>query len=518
MKRSVTFNDERCGRKPVLFTEEEQTIKKAALEFSRNGTPLSRECLKDLVQMFVNSLPLSHQNALPFKDTRTGDSFVRNFLNRHKERSLKRRANLEKPRADAMSPVTMAEHFARLHQVYREYKITSAQQIFNLDESGFSMRTVHRSRTKAVFERTARSNSKELKWSKNAEHATIMPVVSADGRVWCPVAILPGKRSKYRIRADGKKETPSCYLPSNAYTSYRDPAGVDGAIFYDWAQKFVTETTHLRQKHKNIVLTFDGYGAHVSLRALKVLKENNIVVVGLPAHTSHRTQVLDYSVFSSFKTFFRSTLNRRAIGATNECRNDIYTLCEMLHEAYKRSVTYNNIVSGFKACGIWCPTRKDIVPEVINASDITNWQGYESQAAAHRGYQELVDKFKRSKNLLVSDGEVLNSGTINTTSGALLTSEDVLEALQARSDHRAAEEQARNSRAEEACQRRAIRIAQAEATAREKELAAQRKAAHDRWLSQRSSRQRQLDENRIARRQLAKMKVAAMSSVSIVAE
>ena len=37
--------------------------------------------------------------------------------------------------------------------------------------------------------------------------------------------------------------------------------------------------------------------------------ENNIVVISLPAYSSHRTQVLDFSIFSPFNTKIRNALN-----------------------------------------------------------------------------------------------------------------------------------------------------------------------------------------------------------------
>ena len=160
------------GRHPCLDPAEEKIIADAALEFAGNGTPLSRECLKDMMQHFIQHL-----------------------------------------RAVAMSPQNLAEHFARLQQMYREFRITSGAQIFNLDESGYSTRTVFRARAKAAMQSQGRSNSTELKWSSNAAHVTIMPVVSADGTLWTPIAILPGKRAKYKIRANGLRETPASYLP-----------------------------------------------------------------------------------------------------------------------------------------------------------------------------------------------------------------------------------------------------------------------------------------------------------------
>ena len=207
----------------------------SAIEFARNGTPISRGGLKDLVQHYCERIPTARRAALPFKNIRPGDKILSGFFKRNSALSLKKRCNLETDRAIAMSPTNIAEHYARLQQAYNEYGICSGARIFNLDESGFSTKTAYRALAKGVMEASGRSNSIELKWSSNADHVTLMPTVSADGRAWDPVAIAPGKRAKYLIRPDGSRENPSCYLPENARVIYRDPAGIDSDGFFNFA-------------------------------------------------------------------------------------------------------------------------------------------------------------------------------------------------------------------------------------------------------------------------------------------
>ena len=277
------------GHPPTLTKKEETLIANSAIELARNGTPLSRDGLKDLVQHFCERLPTARRATLPFEDLRPGDKFLSGFFKRNSALSLKRRCNLETDRAIAMSPTNIAEHYARLQQEYNEYGICSGAQIFNLDESGFSTKTDYRARAKGVTEASGRSNSIELKWSSNADHVTLMPIVSANDRAWDPVAIAPGKRAKYRIRPDGSRETPICYLPENARIIYRDPAGIYSDGFFQFCEWFIEQTAALRARHRNILLTLDGYGAHKTFKCLNLLRKTNIVVIALPAHSSHRT-------------------------------------------------------------------------------------------------------------------------------------------------------------------------------------------------------------------------------------
>ena len=388
-----------------------------------------------------------------------------------------------------MSPHNLAEHFARLQQLYKEYGITTGAQIFNLEESGFSTRTAFRARGKAAMDRQGRSNSTELKWAGNAAHVTIMPVVSADGTVWTPVAILYGKRAKYRIREDSARETPASYLRGNVKVAYRDPAGMDSAIFFEFCQNFVLETASLRRRHKNSVLTMDGYGAHTTYKALQYLRDNNIHVIALPAHTSHRTQTLDYSVFSPFKTYLRNAMNERSLASAAEVRNDIYTLCELLHAAYRKSVTYTNIMNGFKGCGVWCAIRKTAISDVICLGDTTNRDGYESREAAFAAFKDLVASYASTRNLLRSDGPMSDSGTLNTRAGALSTTDDVLETRRKREEARALEQEQRNALQAEVPSRRAAREQEAADRVRLRNDAQRAQHNHTTWLVQRAVRE-----------------------------
>ena len=101
------------------------------------------------MQHFCQHFVVGRQISIPLKTLRPSDAFPLGFLKRHQQLSFKRRCNLEHDRSIAMSVHNMAEHFARLTQVYEEYGIISGAQIFNLEESGFSTITANRVQAKA---------------------------------------------------------------------------------------------------------------------------------------------------------------------------------------------------------------------------------------------------------------------------------------------------------------------------------------------------------------------------------
>lgn len=88
----------------------------------------------------------------------------------------------------------------------------------------------------------------------------------------------------------------------------------------------------MRKLHKTIIFTLDGYGAHVSFRSLSYLKFHNISTVAMLAHPRHRAQVLEYTLLSPYKNRFRNLLDERVLVREGDLRNDVYTLCEVIHE------------------------------------------------------------------------------------------------------------------------------------------------------------------------------------------
>ena len=119
---------------------------------------------------------------------------------------------------------------------------------------------------------------------------------------------------------------------------------VDSRIIYDWAKKFLEDTAELRKKSQYMLLLIDRYGAHVQFNTLQLMKENWVIVIAMPAHTSHRLQPLDVSVFSVYKSYIQKEIHNMA-----KCKTilDSFDIAICIRNAYSSSHTTANIVSGF---------------------------------------------------------------------------------------------------------------------------------------------------------------------------
>ena len=62
-----------------------------------------------------------------------------------------------------------------------------------------------------------------------------------------------------------------------------------------------------------VLLLYDGHASHISLELIDYAILHEVIVVCLPAHSSHLLQPLDVAVFKSFKVFFSSACSRSYI-------------------------------------------------------------------------------------------------------------------------------------------------------------------------------------------------------------
>ncbi|KAH9631736.1 hypothetical protein HF086_014737 [Spodoptera exigua] len=111
------------------------------------------------------------------------------------------------------------------------------------------------------------------------------------------------------------------------------------------------------------MLLLDNHTSHVSLNAVKFARENNIVMLTLPPHGSHKLQPLDRSFFSPLKGKYAIENSGRGIGQQQVAR--------LFNEAYKKVATLGNAESGFR--GIY-PYDDDLFDETEFAPSIVTDQ------------------------------------------------------------------------------------------------------------------------------------------------
>ena len=129
---------------------------------------------------------------------------------------------------------------------------------------------------------------------------------------------------------------------------------MDNTHFMEWmdffVQRMLKEGGQPPQERHLVIL--DGHKSHVNLEVLMKAKENGIDMISLPSHTSHELQPLDKACFKPFKVAFRAYRDLWALKHQGQkCRKE--DLAQWASLAFKKALTKKNIMSGFRATGIW---------------------------------------------------------------------------------------------------------------------------------------------------------------------
>ena len=80
--------------------------------------------------------------------------------------------------------------------------------------------------------------------------------------------------------------------------AYTDTGYMRTELFLDWFQRcFVPHCGRARP----VILVLDNHVSHISLPLIECARHNQIVIVGLPSHTTHLLQPLDVHVNGPLK-------------------------------------------------------------------------------------------------------------------------------------------------------------------------------------------------------------------------
>ena len=147
-------------------------------------------------------------------------------------------------------------------------------------------------------------------------------------------------------------------------------------------------------------------------------------------------------------------MNLHTVTSNNSDRNDIVTICELLCDSHRSCVNPHNAISGFKKTVIWSEDSQGVNMSFIRETDFTSGHisskstetlpltrsvtamvqsgqfGCDSGSVCIHNAKQFYDLFVRQSERLLSDGAVVENGTIKvvTTQGASLT-DNVINAL-----------------------------------------------------------------------------------------
>lgn len=131
----------------------------------------------------------------------------------------------------------------------------------------------------------------------------------------------------------------------------------------------------------------DNHDSQVSLEVITFAKENGIILLTIPPHTSHKLQPLDRTVYGPLKTFYNNACDNWMLSHPGKTLT-IYEIAECLGHAFPLAFTPRNIESGFRVSGIWplnadLFTDEDYLSSYVTDRDISDVQQQNLESTSH---------------------------------------------------------------------------------------------------------------------------------------
>jgi hypothetical protein len=187
-----------------------------------------------------------------------------------------------------------------------------------------------------------RQGKPKSKQPGNRNWTTVIEAVNALGSAIPPFIIV---KAKVHL-ASWYENSP---LPKDWIISTSENGWTTNEIGLEWIQHF-DKHTKSRTIGKYRLLILDGHGSHHSTDFELYCKENDIVTLWMPPHSSHLLQPLDVACFSPLKAAYGKqieALMRASI--THVTKEDFFPAFYAAHQA---AITKENIQGGFRGAGL----------------------------------------------------------------------------------------------------------------------------------------------------------------------
>lgn len=326
---------ERLGRKPLFTKPQEKELANHVMKLANLFYGVTPRELRRIAFDFAEA------NHLPHKFNKesglAGKDWLSCFIKRNPELRLRQPEGTSLNRISSFNSEAVGIFFKNLEKLLTKFKFQS-NRIFNVDESGIT--TVQKKSGKVY----AKRGQKQIGVAISAERGqtiTILCAVSAAGTYVPPMIIYPRKRMSPQLEKDG---------PIGCIYSCSDNGWSNDDLFLKWIKHF---QNYVKATEADpILLILDNHASHISLQIYNFCRENHIVLLTIPPHTSNHLQPLDLTFFGPLKKALFAVYDSHMISTAHE-RITVYDVARLFNQAYMKVATIEKGVSGFKAAGIF---------------------------------------------------------------------------------------------------------------------------------------------------------------------
>ena len=289
----------------------------------------------------VFNLKTTFRNGIPGKD------WISGFLKRHPDLTIRSPTALSTVRARMLNPTVTEKYFLELSNTLLSLGIKDIPvRIWNIDET--SVPLLHKP-TKIIAEKGIKNIPGRV--GNSRDNVSVLACINAEGGEIPPMIIVKGKTYK-SLHGYNTKDG----VPGAVYT-YQQRAWMEDALGEIWFRNHFLR--HCGDNRPQIIM-LDSHSSHETLGFLEAARENNIIVMAFPPHTTQWLCPLDKSVFGPLSREYNRICSEFMAENPNNMVNK-WEWPKLFRQAHDRVFSTTNIKSGFKKCGIF-PLDPSAVP------------------------------------------------------------------------------------------------------------------------------------------------------------
>lgn len=317
----------------LLTITEEETLVQWILSMDRRGMPLRVGAVREMAELLVTQ----HRNSTPVRPV--GQNWVRGLINRHDTLKSKYNRKYDYQRAKCEDPELIRGWFQRVRATIAEYGILD-DDIYNFDETGFQMGVIA---TAKVVTGTDRAGRPRTTQPGNREWVTVIETVCARGFSIPPLVILEAVMHQSIWYENG-------LLPYDWSIGVSENGWTNNGLGQFWLENIFDKYTKDRTIGRYRLLILDGHGSHVTPEFDQYCLDHSIIVLCMPAHSSHLLQPFDVGCFSVLKRSYGKLVEKQmSLGVNHIDKQDFLSLYQ---QARTEALHEKNIQSGFAATGL----------------------------------------------------------------------------------------------------------------------------------------------------------------------
>ena len=184
-------------------------------------------------------------------------------------------------------------YFSLLHSKIEEYNVRAADT-YNMDEKGFAIGLVARS--KRIFSKRLykKQKNRQLLQDSNREWVTLLASVCADGSALPPGLIFSGKDNTIQSSwvEDIEPGKHSVFVTATPSGWTNDEVGLA------WLEQLFNRYTKKKARRSWRLLIVDGHGSHITMAFINFCDQHKILLAIFPPHSTQSLQPLDVVCFA----------------------------------------------------------------------------------------------------------------------------------------------------------------------------------------------------------------------------